>query len=568
MPQQLEQPETSLRSELEARLRFETLLADLSSKFINLPSAEVDHEIEDAQRRVCECLGFDLSSLWQWSGGAPRTFTLTHLYRPAGGPPLPELVDARELFPWSLAQLLEGKAVAIPSVRELAPEADRDREVYCRYGVTSSLVLPLAAGGGPLIGALSFAIMCVERPWADEIVQRLQLVAQVFANALARKRADEALHASEERFRNIALNLPGVVYQFFAHDNGQRGMRYVDGRVAEMCGLSAEPLDTFFERFAACVAPEDRDKWTASIEEAVRAVQPWEHDVRFIKPTGEEIYLRGSSQPHRVQDEVVFSGVLRDVTELKRSDSQMHRHRQELAHVNRVSALGELAGSLAHELNQPLTAILSNAQAASRFLTHQPVDLQEVGDILKDIADEGRRAGEIIKRMRSMLKKDHTRRELIDLNEVIAAVLGIMRSDLIVRNVSFSTHLTPGLARVRGDGVQLMQVLLNLVSNACDAMSAKAASQRRLAIATGQAATDCVEVSVSDRGTGISPESLEQVFEPFFSTKPQGLGMGLPICRSIITAHGGRLWAEHDPGGGARLRFTLPVAVETGGSKQ
>ena len=238
----------------------------------------------------------------------------------------------------------------------------------------------------------------------------------------------------------------------------------------------------------------------------------------------------------------------------------MQRHRQELAHVNRVSALGELAGSLAHELNQPLMAILSNAQAASRFLVHQRVDLDEVRDIVKDIAGESRRAGEIIQRMRGMLRKDQMRTELVNLNETIPAVLGIMRSDLIVRNVAIGTELAPGLPLVCGDGVQLMQVLLNLIANACDAMGDKPSSERRLAIATGPDGGNVVEVSVSDRGRGIPPERLEQVFEPFFSTKPQGIGMGLAICRSIITMHGGRLWAENNTNGGATFHFKLPVA--------
>jgi PAS domain S-box-containing protein len=562
MGQPMEQPEINLRSELEARLRFETVLADISSKFINLPAGRVDREIEDAQHRVCACLGLDMSALWQWTVSAPRYLTITHLYRSLGGPALPERIDAEQLFPWCLRQVLAGKVVSFSSLEALPPQAAADREVFRHYGARSTVAFPLSAGGEQLMGVASFHTMRQERLWPEETVVRLQLVAQVFANALARQRADEALRQSEERFRNIALNLPAIVYQFYARDNGQRGLYYLDGQIREMCGLSAEPLETFFERFAAHVDAEDRQKWMASVETCVRQVQPWESEFRFTKPTGEDCYLRAHSRPRRAQAEVVFSGVIQDVTQLKRSEGERQRHRQELAHLNRVSALGELAGSLAHELNQPLTAILSNAQAASRFLAHQPVDLDEVRDILQDIADEGRRAGEIIRRMRNMLKKDQARCERLDLNEIIPTVLGIMRSDLIVRNVAFSTHLTPGLARVRGDGVQLTQVLLNLVSNACDAMSARPVSQRRLAIATAQPASDLVEVSVTDQGNGIPPEKLEQVFEPFFSTKPQGIGMGLPICRSIIAAHGGRLWAENHPGGGARFRFTLPLAAQ------
>ncbi len=556
----MEASETSLRSELEARLRFETLLADLSARFINLPVGEVDQEIGKAQSLVCECLGLEVSSLWQSQGAAPNAFTLTHLYRPEGGPPLPEQIDGRDMFPWSLDQLLAGQFVLVSSVDEMPPEAARDKELYCHYGLRAGLSFPLSAGGGPLIGALSFNTMRAERLWSEVLTKRLQLVAQVFANALARKRADEALRKSEERFRSIAANLPGVVYQFYARADGRRGMHYLDGRVREMCGLSAEPLDTFFARFAACIPADDRERWAASVEEAVGSVRPWEQEFRFIKPTGEELYLRGSSRPQRVGDEVVFSGVVRDITELKRAEAQGLQHRQELAHVNRVSALGELAGSLAQELNQPLTAIVSNAQAASRFFAQKKPDLVEVGEILKDIADEGRRAGEIIRRMRSLLKKEQARSEPVSLNEIIPAVLGILRSELVVRNVALSVRLAPGLPLVRGDGVQLMQVLLNLLSNACDAMNEAPAAKRRLTISTRQAPGRQVEVTVADKGIGIPSGRLEKIFEPFFTTKPQGLGMGLPICRSIITAHGGRLWAENVREGGARFRFTLPAA--------
>lgn len=184
------------RDEFEARLRFETLIADLSSKFINLPAADLDREIEDAQRRVCQCLGLDLSSLWQWSAGSPGFLALTHLYRALAGPPTPEPMDAREHFPWFLQQLLAGKATAVSSLEELPPEAARDREVCRHFGIKSALTIPLSAGGGPLIGILSFNAIKAERLWPEVFVKRLQLIAQIFANALMRKRSDEAIRAA------------------------------------------------------------------------------------------------------------------------------------------------------------------------------------------------------------------------------------------------------------------------------------------------------------------------------------------------------------------------------------
>jgi len=199
----MEPGNANLRTGLEERLRFETLIADLSSKFINLPAGEVDREIEDAQRRVCEFLGLELCVLWQWAQDTPRYITITHLYRPLGGPPPPARIDAEEIAPWCLPQVLAGRGVAVQSMDSLPPEAARDKEVWRHYGIKSALVVPLSAGG-QVLGAVTFNTVREERPWQEEIVNRLNLVALVFANALARKVADQALResmAENERLR-------------------------------------------------------------------------------------------------------------------------------------------------------------------------------------------------------------------------------------------------------------------------------------------------------------------------------------------------------------------------------
>jgi len=184
--------------DLEERLRFEMLIADLSSEFVQLPSGDVDRKIENAQRRVCQCLGLDLSALWQWSVEAPHFLTLTHLYRALDGPPTPERMDASEFFPWCQQQLMSGKIVAVCSLDELPAEAARDREMWLHYGIKTSLTFPLSAGGCLPVGALSFNTVREERTWPEQIVKRLQLVAQIITNALARKRTDEILRENQE----------------------------------------------------------------------------------------------------------------------------------------------------------------------------------------------------------------------------------------------------------------------------------------------------------------------------------------------------------------------------------
>ncbi len=242
-----------------------------------------------------------------------------------------------------------------------------------------------------------------------------------------------------------------------------------------------------------------------------------------------------------------------------RAEQETRTQRQELAHLTRVAMLGELSGTLAHELNQPLTAILSNAQAGQRLLAREPADLEEIRNILRDIVDDDRRAGEVIQRLRAMLKKGEAKTAPLDLNELARKTLGLAHGDLVTRNVAAAFELSPELPPVYGDSVQIQQVLLNLIINACEAMSANPASERRLVVVSAPAGEDGVRLSVVDHGTGIPPGGLEKVFEPFFTTKEQGLGLGLPICRSLVEAHGGRLWASNNDGGGATFHLTLPL---------
>src|SRR4030095_13991257 len=215
-----------------------------------------------------------------------------------------------------------------------------------------------------------------------------------------------------------------------------------------------------------------------------------------------------------------------DITERKQAELEIQEQRQLLSHLTRVATLGELSGALAHELSQPLTSILSNAQAAQRFLAHEPVDLGEVGDILKDIVDEGRRAGAVIRRWRTLLRKGETLLQPLDLNEVTNEVLRLAHTELTANRVTVTTQLTPGLPAVRGDRVGLQQVLLNLIVNACDAMKLNEPARRHLTVITAPDGPGAVQVSIADRGDGIPADKIERVFEPFFTTKEHGLGLG------------------------------------------
>ena len=256
-------------------------------------------------------------------------------------------------------------------------------------------------------------------------------------------------------------------------------------------------------------------------------------------------------------------GVSTDITARKETERQLGVQRNEIAHLSRAMMVAELSGSLAHELNQPLTAILSNAQAALRFLERGDATPSDIQEILRDIVEDDKRAGHVIQGMRLLLTKGEARREAVDVNAAAQDVLRLMHSDLINAGVTVIVRSGRDLPQVRGDRVQIQQVVMNLMLNACDAMQQMPQRQRQLTIATSLTA-DVIRVDIIDRGPGIAPEHASKIFEPFFTTKGHGLGMGLSICRTIVAAHGGRLWAEDGEGGGAAFRFTLPARAGEG----
>ena len=251
-------------------------------------------------------------------------------------------------------------------------------------------------------------------------------------------------------------------------------------------------------------------------------------------------------------------GVSTDITARKEVERELGVQRNEIAHLSRAMMVAELSGSLAHELNQPLTAILSNAQAALRFLERGDATPSDIQEILRDIVEDDKRAGHVIQGMRLLLTKGEARREALDLNAAIQDVLRLMHSDLIHAGVTVIVRTGRDIPEVRGDRVQIQQVVMNLMLNACDAMQQLPPRQRQLVVVT-RLEGDYDHVDVIDRGHGIAPEHAAKIFEPFFTTKGHGLGMGLSICRTIVAAHGGRLWAEDHEGGGTAFRFTLPV---------
>ncbi len=392
------------------------------------------------------------------------------------------------------------------------------------------------------------------------LVMSYELTSDVLRASDLSRRLGASEHALRESEVRIALATRAANLIFWSWDVSS-GEIWMNDRGREVRGFGAgERID--FERFLQSVHPDDREDLRGSIRDSLQKAGEFERDYRVLRPDGNIRWIvsRGAVERDSAGRGVYVFGVSLDVTRRKLGELEAQRRENEMAHLSRVAMLGELSGSLAHELNQPLTAILSNAQAAQRFLSQNGGgNLEELREILQDIVAEDRLAGEVIRRLRRLLKKGEVDVQRLDLAEAAEDVLKLMRTDLIDRGVSVRTALPAALPPVLADRTQIQQVLLNLVTNACDAMAFLEPNERRIHL--GAEATDgVVHVSLADRGSGIPPGEIERVFEPFVTTKTHGMGFGLTICRTIISAHRGRLWATNNPDRGSTLHFTLPAA--------
>jgi two-component system, LuxR family, sensor kinase FixL len=309
------------------------------------------------------------------------------------------------------------------------------------------------------------------------------------------------------------------------------------------------------------VHPEDRALRDSAVKRAIETQGGYEIEYRLLLPDGTLRWIgaRGRYLTGRNRKGARLIGVSIDITPRKLAEAEALRHREELGHLGRVAAMGELAASIAHELNQPLSGIVSNAAAGERFIDRGDVDLRELRDLLGDIITDGRRAGDVIRGIQSMVKKGAPTRQQVNLNELVMNVARIVNPNAMLQSCKVETSLEPDLPAIEADPIQLQQVLLNLVINSFDAMRDTPLGRRKVVIVTERNADDAIRASVRDYGVGISEESRDRLFDHFFTTKAQGLGMGLAIVRSIVESHGGTIAAENVEGGGARFYFALPA---------
>jgi two-component system, LuxR family, sensor kinase FixL len=368
---------------------------------------------------------------------------------------------------------------------------------------------------------------------------------------------------AEEQFRLVVEAAPSAMIMVDA----QGHIALVNTQVEAVFGyarkeLIGHPIEMLIPERFRCHHVSDRQGY---FDDARARPMGAGRELFGLRKDGCEVPIEIGLNPIHTSEGLFVLASIIDITERKRAELEAARQRNEMAHLSRVTMLGELSGSIAHELNLPLSSILSNAQAAQRVLANGAAELAQVREILDDIVSEDRRAGEVIRRLRLWLKKGEVQQRSLRINEVIEDVLKLIRSDLLSQRVTVDTELARNLPTITGDPVQLQQVLLNLVVNACDAMADCDRSERRLLIRTGiENGSSAVIVSVTDRGEGIPEEKIERVFEPFFTTKAKGMGLGLSVCRTIIAAHRGKLWARNNGDRGTTFHVSLPIGASNG----
>jgi signal transduction histidine kinase len=410
--------------------------------------------------------------------------------------------------------------------------------------------------------------------------------------------SEEALSSREQELRLLVETIPALVwrtgpeghveylaqlqatlnvlpaYAWYAAPSG--ALTFVNKRTADyLCIPKDHPLrfgidiGAQWDDWVPLLHPDDREESRTYWSNCLRTGEAGEHSYRVRNAHGDYRWFLARFEPLRASDGtlLLWVGATLDVEDLKCAEQALRKEHErlrqlesDLAHMSRRSMMGELAASLAHEIAQPIATGRNNARAAMHFLDRSPPDLSQVREALACVVDDADRAGDILDRIRDHIKKSPPRKERVGLNQAITDVVALAQGAIVKNGVSIQIHFTEGLSDVQVDRVQLQQVVLNLILNAVEAMGSIEEGVRELSITTKQPEAGGVLVAVRDSGPGVDPERLDRVFDAFYTTKSSGLGMGLSICRSIIDAHGGRLWAEANEPRGAAFQFTLPSA--------
>jgi signal transduction histidine kinase/integral membrane sensor domain MASE1 len=543
----------STAAELAQRLLREETLGRIAVAFVGIRPGEFLARVSYCMQQIGHCFDVDRVVMMRQSEQDQEIESVHRWLRP--GTSLPDLGCSAREFPFALGLVARGHAVICRNLHDLPVDALQDRESLTRLGLGSALIAPFVIDG-PRQGALSLST-AAPREWRDDEAAQARLFGEVLGNAVARHHTEEALLASEGM---KSASLVAVVdregciiavndqwLQVAGPDHGQAPRVGVGVNYLEVC------------RRAALSGAETR-VMLRGLEE-VLAGRRRSFVCEYSCPVGDAVaWYAMSVVPLRSADGgAVISHV--DVTERRMAELDSQQARQELGHFARVTTMGELSASLAHQLNQPLAGILTNAQAAQRYLDASEPDLAELRAIVTDIIEDDRRASGVIHRMRELMTKNGGPPMAIDINTLIRDVTALLTSDSIIRNVSVDFDLAPGAPLVRGDRIDLQQVVLNLLINALEAVADRPVPQRMVQVRSALSDGHIV-IAVEDSGSGLPDGAEGRIFEAFYTTKPAGMGMGLAIARSLVESYGGRIWAERRPGAGATFLVRLPLLKE------
>lgn len=392
---------------------------------------------------------------------------------------------------------------------------------------------------------------------------RLEAMVEERTEELSKKireleRAEIRLREAEMRYRTVA----DFTYDWEYWKAPDGSFLYISPSVERITGFKPRKFIEDPELFLKLIHPADKALWDRHDENMHKTKKQGETQFRITDRKGEIRWIEHVCHPV-VDRDGKYLGIRasnRDITAQRMAEEDAHKQRQELSHVTRVATVGEITAALSHQLNQPLAAILSNAQAAKRFLESGSYDIEETKDILSSIIEEDLRASKVIQGLRALLKRDEVEMKKIDIRDIIQESVRYIQIEANPKNIAMKLDLDSDLPHVLGDRIQLQQVLLNLITNAFDAITLKKSGQQEIVIRAKKMDAMAIRVDVQDSGTGIDEKRMEKIFEPFHTSKSWGMGMGLAINKKIVEAYGGKIWAENHPDGGAILSFTLPAA--------
>ena len=385
---------------------------------------------------------------------------------------------------------------------------------------------------------------------------RDQLEVRVAERTAELEKSNTELRESERQIRLLTEVIPQQIWS----GTPEGSIEYCNQRLLDYVGRATEGMQG--EGLLETIHPEDRDSFRQSWREALSTGNPFEGEWRLRGSDGQYRSFITRCVPLRDAKgkTIRWYGTSTDIENRKTTEQALMRTQAALAHLSRVLTMGELTSSIAHEVDQPLTAVVTNGHACLEWLSQDPPHLEEARQAAERIIKDGTRAGAVLGRIRALFKKEAPVKDWLDMNEVIQELTIFLRDEALRQGISIRTELTPDLPKVRGDRVQLQQVVLNLIMNGIDAMRGTTGPPKEILISSRKKTSMEILIRVEDCGVGLSSELAKQIFNPFFTTKPQGIGMGLSISRSIVESHQGRLWAVPRPSGGAIFQFTVPIA--------